>query len=425
MRIRTRAVLLAAVVIATPGCWLQPGGSAGRSYHAPWESTVTSATVDDVVELWRSPMPTTSRGTGPVLAPVGLDGVVYAADRAGGLAAFDLATGAQQWGTEQYLWGADPVIGDPVVLLDSYGLLVPVTFSDADPATSYYSQMGGHHLGVYGGGAPLAIIPDGWAAVATSTPEGGPPLAWLYPANTSVTPMVTLGPDDAIPAYALAGESVLWSEDTDAVAFLECPVYPAPDCTPSWRTPLGDRPIGPAVVGTDAVAYVDVGGTVHVLDLATGAVRFRGEAGGAVSVPPAVANGTILVATDAGRLVAFPADGCGRSVCRPLWKASIGAAPATAPVAGAEVAYVARAGGGIAVFDLAGCQSRRCAPLDVLETGAEVSGGPILEPGRVVAGLADGSVVAYGLDTGDAGAPASPSASARRPDGDVIETPDH
>ena len=398
MRTRTCAVLLAAVVIGTPGCWLQPGAAAGRTHHAPWERSVTADTADDVVELWRSQMPTTSRGTGPVLAPVALDGVVYAADRAGGLAAFDLASGAQRWGAEQYLWGNGPVIGDPVVLLDSHGLLVPVTFSGANHQnTSYYSQSGGHHLGVYGGGAPLAVIPGGWASVDSWAPDGEPPVAALDRADGRQLPSVTLGADGAIPAYALAGEAVAWSEGADAVAFLGCTVA-GPGCTPSWRTPLGDRPVGPAVVGTDAVAYVDVSGTVHVLDLATGALRFRGEAGSAVSVPPAVANGTILVATDAGRLVAFPADGCGTSLCRPLWKASIGAAPVTPPVAGAEAAYVARAGGGIAVFALTGCGSRRCDRLTVLQTGDEVTGGPILAPGRVVAGLADGSVVAYGLD---------------------------
>jgi hypothetical protein len=69
-------------------------------------------------------------------------------------------------------------------------------------------------------------------------------------------------------------------------------------------------------------------------------------------------------------------------------------------VAGAEVAYVARTGGGIAAFDLDGCGARRCRPLTVVPTAATVTGGPILDPARLIAGLADGTVVAYGLDDG-------------------------
>ncbi|MDD9372377.1 MAG: PQQ-binding-like beta-propeller repeat protein, partial [Acidimicrobiales bacterium] len=183
-----------------------------------------------------------------------------------------------------------------------------------------------------------------------------------------------------------------------AVAF-DCPLSTPdpPGCAPTWRTPLGDTPVAPALAGGGAVAYLDVGGTVHVLDVATGAVRFRAEVGSPVSLAPAVAGDTILVATDSGRLAALPVDGCGRPRCRPLWSASIGAAPAAPPVAGAEVAFVAREGGGIAAFDLDGCDSGRCSALTVLPTAAEVTGGPILEPGRLVAGLADGSVAAYGL----------------------------
>lgn len=395
MRLRT-CTALAAVTLSAAGCWGQLGGSSGRTYHAPWEQRFTPANADDLVEVWRSPIPPTSRGTGAVRAPVSQDGVVYAADAVGGLAAFDLATGALRWGVEQYLWFDDFVVGDPVVLDDSYGLLVPLAAPDQDPATSYYSRDGGHHLGVYGGGGPLALTSDGWASVwYRSSASTYATLNYTY---DRVSPSVALASDGTAPAYALAGEVALWSDGSDAVAF-DCPLSTPdpPPCEPTWRTPLGESPVAPAVVGPDSVAYLDVGGTVHVLDLATGAVRFRAAAGSAVSVAPAVAGDTILVATDAGRLVALPADGCGEPWCRPLWSAAIGTAPVSPPVVGAEVAFVARDGGGIAAFGLAGCGGRRCPPLTVLPTAAEVTGGPILEPGRLVAGLADGSVAAYGL----------------------------
>jgi outer membrane protein assembly factor BamB len=399
MRMRTCRALLAAFAVSAAGCWVQPGGSAGRTHHAIWESTFTPDTVGDVVELWRSPVPATSRGTGPVLSPVASDGVVYAANQAAGLAAFDLATGTLVWGVEQYVWSSDPVFGDPLVTGEGFGLLAPISFSDDDPDSSYYSRSRGDHLAVYGAGGPLALTPDGWAMVfAPSLPGLQPTRAWLYYMDAFQHPSVALGPDGAVPAYALAGDVALWSEGDDAVAFSDCPV--TGECAPRWRTPLGDLPVGPAVVGTDAVVYIDVGGTVHVLDLATGAVRYRAEVGSTLSVAPAVAGDTILVATDDRRLVALPAGGCGALTCGPLWVGSIGRAPATAPVAGTEVAYVARAGGGIAAFDLDGCTAHRCRPLTVVPTGATVTGGPILEPGRLIAGLADGDVVAFGLDGG-------------------------
>lgn len=398
---RTRTALLVVLALVSTGCWMQPGGSPGRARYAVWEQTFTPDTVGSMVEIWRTPMPPTSRGTGPVVDPVTADGVVYAANQAIGLAAIDLKTGTLRWGVEQYFyeWYEDPVAVDIMAVDDDWGLWTSLRFADNRFDVSYYNKSAGAHLAVYGNAGPLGLTAEEGVAMVQVRGDGvGPWSAGLQYTGDRTKPWVQLGPDVAIPGYAFAGDVALWSEGGDALAFTDCPFAGQADaCPPAWRTPLGDRPVGPAVVGTDAVVYPDVGGTVHMLDRDTGAVLYRAELGAAISVPPAVAGDVVLVATDDGRLVALPADGCGHPVCTPLWEGAIGDDPATGPVAGTQLAYVAQAGGGIAAFELPGCGEDLCEPVRVVPTAAPVTGGPILEAGRLVVGLADGSVAAYGL----------------------------
>jgi outer membrane protein assembly factor BamB len=154
---------------------------------------------------------------------------------------------------------------------------------------------------------------------------------------------------------------------------------------------------GPAAVGGDEVVYAGGSGRVTVLDVVTGAVRWTADVGAAAVAAPAVADGTILVATGDGRLVALPVAGCGAASCSSLWEAPIGSIPSTAPVAGGDVVYVGTTTGDIAAFALDGCAAATCGPLTTIETGSPITGGPIVHDGRLVAGTQDGRLVAYGL----------------------------
>ncbi|HEY8507013.1 MAG TPA: outer membrane protein assembly factor BamB [Steroidobacteraceae bacterium] len=74
-----------------------------------------------------------------------------------------------------------------------------------------------------------------------------------------------------------------------------------------WRqSALLHRGLSAPVVTDGAIAVADFQGYVHWLDKATGDLLARSAVGGArVSNPPVVANDTLLVINDAGRLAAF------------------------------------------------------------------------------------------------------------------------
>lgn len=206
--------------------------------------------------------------------------------------------------------------------------------------------------------------------------------------------------------YAIAGDWILWSEGSGALGFgPNCQPHPAPvpefvGCAPDWRTTLPGTPVGgPAKVGTDGVAYADGTGTVTVLDVATGAVRWTGNIGAppAAGTALAVAGDAILVATGDGRLVALPAAGCGAATCAPLWEAPVGGTPSEAPAAGGDVAYVGTTAGDIVAFAVDGCGAATCAPLATVATGSRITGGPIVHDGRLIAGTQDGRLLAFGV----------------------------
>ena len=59
-------------------------------------------------------------------------------------------------------------------------------------------------------------------------------------------------------------------------------------------------------------------GILYVLDPHTGALRWRGSTGGEITDSPSIAAGVVWVGTQDGHLDAFPAHGCGSATCQPL-----------------------------------------------------------------------------------------------------------
>jgi outer membrane protein assembly factor BamB len=84
------------------------------------------------------------------------------------------------------------------------------------------------------------------------------------------------------------------------------------------------------------------------------------------SVSPAVANGVVYVASfDSSPnsfLYAFNADGCGGSVCDPLWKGPGGHYLDSSPAVAYGNVYIGSGDGTMLVYPAAGCGQATCAP---------------------------------------------------------------
>jgi hypothetical protein len=204
-------------------------------------------------------------------------------------------------------------------------------------------------------------------------------------------------------------------------------------CAALWRGQLSDASIDSSVAIAGGMIFVgDFGGRLSVFPLA--------GCGQAVCEPawtaqadqpneqmnsaPAVGAGFVFVQTSiatfesaTGRLLAFPADGCGHATCDPVWTADLGgpAGFTSAPVVAGDKVIVgssARIGNvngkqHVFAFDAGGCGKKVCKPVQFFEAGPEgivttpaVSGSTLFlstnkSPGNATVGV----VAAYDLAT--------------------------
>jgi hypothetical protein len=129
---------------------------------------------------------------------------------------------------------------------------------------------------------------------------------------------------------------------------------------------------------------------------ATGAFQWTGETGSPIVSHATVYGGTILVGTFDGRVVAFPAGGCGSSTCSPQWDVAVGDVPNRSLTVGGEVAYATTNNGSLVAFASGGCGAATCPVLKTIAANAD-SGGIVVDAGRVLVPVAGGHLVAYGL----------------------------
>ncbi|GAA3341195.1 hypothetical protein GCM10020358_31620 [Amorphoplanes nipponensis] len=91
--------------------------------------------------------------------------------------------------------------------------------------------------------------------------------------------------------------------------------------------------------------------------------------GGISGSSPAVAGGVAYVGTDQGLLIAWPATGCGADQCDPLWTAPLSNGAFTTPAVAGGLVFVSSAGnaenglGTLAAFPAAGCGRPSCRPV--------------------------------------------------------------
>lgn len=182
-------------------------------------------------------------------------------------------------------------------------------------------------------------------------------------------------------------------------------------CAPRWKAHLKAAVVDSSVAVAGGVAYVgDFTGRLYAFTAA--------GCGAAVCQPlwtghglkteligaPAVGNGYVYVTTFdstpnlvTGRLLVFPAAGCGEPDCAPSWTAHIGgpAGSTAAPAVTATTVYTTSGtlfGNGVntdfhlMAFPAAGCGAQICKPLRTYDTGdGGAEGAPAVSGGRLFA----------------------------------------
>jgi outer membrane protein assembly factor BamB len=383
--------VLAGLCTLLSGCWVQAGFDSGRTNWNDGETGITSGNVSQLEALWDTTLPDPVT----VQTPVSANGGVYVT--AGGqVAGIDADDGDLRW-----THVLDQQAGAGLPLWDKGAVHVTAHLGSAGGQFSFKDADGT----VLGGGFGTEIttdlaVHDG--RIVEQTGDIVPGIGYAR-VNWTFSPYVIFSfPGSSPGRYAFVGDRIMWSLGSQAAGYsAACPDYPPPappdtGCAPDWQYSLGGIPAGPAAIGDDQVVYTDSTGTVTVLDAATGALLWTAEAGATPLQRAAVADGTILVGTGDGRLLAYDASGCGGATCTATWEAALGGAVNTQPAVAGDVVYVA-GGSDIHAFALGGCGAAACTPLKTLTVGSPITGGPIVDDGRVIAGTQAGHVMAWAL----------------------------
>jgi len=393
----SRLLVTAWLCVVLAGCWAQPDYDAGRTRWNALERSLTRENVDGLGVQWRAALDEGAVPRWVDAAAVG--GAVYVVGGPGKVSRLDAGTGDVVW-TRTLDPGeapTPPYLSSPIFFRDALRVNWSCCRAGVggsfwlDPATG--AEIDGPPDGV---GFATAIAGGALAGISPSDGHSPTGLSW---GDVRLSDMAGERGSSAS-TFAIVGDSVQWAYGTLARGFTgPCRPTSDPDfgCEPDWVTDLGAEPAGPVAVGPDAVAYPhsrvypDVGNAVTVLDVATGAVRWRADFAGSIGAP-VVAGGVLLVPT-AGGVAALPAAGCGAPSCAPLWTVDL-AGPAALP-AGGDVVYAAVAGGPVVAMALGGCGAPTCSPLASVDVGG-AAGDPIVARGRVIVANAARELVALG-----------------------------
>jgi outer membrane protein assembly factor BamB len=118
---------------------------------------------------------------------------------------------------------------------------------------------------------------------------------------------------------------------------------------------------------------------------------------------PTVSNGIVYVGSQTnfnsndGKLNAFSASGCGQSVCAPLWQGLAGPQSIleSSPAVSNGVVFVGSFDGKLYAFNANGCGQATCRPLWTAATGASIESTPTVAGGRVFIGSDDRKLYAF------------------------------
>jgi hypothetical protein len=259
-------------------------------------------------------------------------------------------------------------------------------------------------------GSPLTPITGAFLALGdTADPAAG----WSTALTLAAPPSSALGWADGTTlgteAVYHAGAASTSFEEAPAVGVRAWSLAPPPVCDTfdplpqfvircaSWFVPTAGRPVGGPVIGhgEDVLYVVTDAGDLLALDAGDGSVLWSTALGGVPSAMPALDDDTLFVPLQDGRLVAVPSGGCGAATCPVGWSARTGGVGRQPAVAGGVV-VVATDAGTVRAFDADGCARPRCRALWGADLGVAATGAPAVSGGRVFVGTAGGGLVAFG-----------------------------
>ena len=118
---------------------------------------------------------------------------------------------------------------------------------------------------------------------------------------------------------------------------------------------------------------------------------------------PTVSSGIVYVGSQTnfnsndGKLNAFSASGCGQSVCAPLWQGLAGPQSIleSSPAVANGVVFVGSFDGKLYAFNANGCGQATCQPLWTGATGDSIESTPTVAGGKVFIGSDDGKLYAF------------------------------
>lgn len=389
----------AGVCLLLTGCWLQPGFNGAHTRTNTVENQLTVANVATMQQAWSIDL-AGNNVSEPLISGSSVY-VTYGESLTWGAQSIDTATGVVRW--DRTLTSADAAFVET---------RMPLTFVGGELWTSWAEDASGTC-----GGHLARLNPADGTVVGTQPmiPISPPTVAGDHFAqvHTTVNDCSVVTGDVDLMVGDVDGASTVWSthlegsawsfpqpmvasdrvfiphpfEGASAYPLDRCDPAPTPGtCTPIWTVESYDRSVSgrPLVGGPSGQLFVAAGvslpgttdGQVLVISQDTGAVLWRAPYD-ATQAEIAVSRDRLYVAASgsgagAGTLLAFDVNGCGTTICAPLWTASLGTTTASAPTVAGGVIYAATSGGEIRAYDAAGCGATTCSAVASVTVAGDV-----------------------------------------------------
>jgi hypothetical protein len=391
-----RSVLLAVLVVVTTACnsWVMSGHGASRRAWNRDETAVTPANVATLTPSWTG-------GVTKALETLGTPNVIVTTGNT--VRGLDPGTGAQKW---QRTAGSAAIRDSDAFITSGADVCTIRRITVSTGVTNASRTFGGPPAAAGGIAAcwitgtildsdSVVVVP--WYSTSVG-PATGCASRWtvnigitafdgtLAPAWNRTIAATGCGPTPgdlgSRPFFGSATRSSGHWLTTHGNTVEALPTGCAGTCAPSWTQPVS-LPRAPIVaLGKTSVAVIELNGTIHAFDEATGAPQWTGAAGTGGS-PSLAANNSRVFAVAGSTLSVFRAGGCSAATCSPLWTAPVGVGGIERPSIGGDVVYLAGATSLVA-FDANGCGAATCAPLTTKSVGSAITGPPTPLNGRVL-----------------------------------------
>jgi outer membrane protein assembly factor BamB len=289
----------------TAPAWSKSRFDAANTAFNPSESWLSTGNVASSALDW-------STRINPRETPLVAGGVIYAGCETDAFCALDATNGSVRWKS---------VVGAPIPSRTS-------------------ALVGGI---VYTAGSSYAQATGSWAPFLVALNAGTGAIVWKTRimsgcCNGGTTPIVVA---EGLVVQGWSRHLLAWDAATGI---------------PRWIAPVWARS-APAIV--NGVVYVQADYpslTVQALRSSTGETLWRSEPAAGDPTAVVVSSGLVVVARDqtssAARVSAYPAAGCGASVCQPVWSSAGSPAPSASPAVAGGVVYQGLADGSYAAIEL-------------------------------------------------------------------------